>query len=257
MILQLLGTSERRLRGSQISRLLAIPISSCMALLATAVGRGFVAFDEGDRSYALNHRISLTYEARAATKPLKEAVIACARRLHRELGLGVAISHRSGLYIEWDFTRGLSELSVGDTLPLFDTHNGLVILSRMTDSDITELAAWHNERFGRSNRVIDAEVIARVRPLRGRDYISGRSPGYPQSASICFYLSDDHESEELLLSVIVPVSRLSACEASVVANVRRSLQMHVSGTMIDPSCRHCAEAKSKTSELDVQSVWSR
>ena len=226
-MLSLLGESERRLRASEIGCALNIPISSCMALLATAVGRGFVSFDEGDRSYALAKAANFTRAARDTATPLKDAAIACSRRLNRELGLGVAVSRRSGLYIVWDFVLGLSEVTAGASLPLLNTHNGIVILSRMAEANVVALVERHNEKFGRSQLWVTVDLIKRLRSLRGLDHVSGRPPGYPNVVSICFYLADEQQSEELLLSVVVPASKAAALQASVVATVRRSLKQHL------------------------------
>ena len=82
-ILQLLEASDAPLRASGIAKALRIPISSCMALLATAVGRRFIRFDELSRVYALAENPGLRRGAPSGSSPLAEAAVTRARRLNR------------------------------------------------------------------------------------------------------------------------------------------------------------------------------
>ena len=133
------------------------------------------------------------------------------------------MSRRSGLFIQWDFTLGVTQHGAGDSLPLFHTVNGVAVLSRMSDDAVSNFVHRYNEKFGRSNQVSNSEVLSRLRSLRGRDHVSGRSPWCPSMANISFCLADEDRAEEVVLSVVMPINRFAACEASVLVHVRRSL----------------------------------
>ncbi len=220
-ILEQLSTAPDGLRAAQIGKTLQIPISSCVGLLGTMVNLGFVQFDEAERSYTLTDKVRQMGAALTPAHPLEDTAIHCARQLHRELGIPVAVSRRVGLFIEWAFTLGHTHIHPGSTLPIFKTLNGMAVLSHMSEAKIANMIDAYNERFGRQIAVQPRDVANRVQPYRGRDYVSGGPPGFPGIGTICFYLHDSATDEEVLLSLLMPINELATREPAVVQAVRQ------------------------------------
>ena len=212
------------LRATEIARDLGMPLSSCAELLATMVGGGFLSLDTADRSYLPTEKVKVLGDWLRVQNPLERSAIDCARRIHRECGLPVAVSHRSGLFIGWNFTQGVTQVSTESSIPALRTVNGIALLSRMSDNQIIDIVSAHNDRFGRQKAVQQSEILSRTRSARNRDYASGPAPLFPGIGSVCFYLSDDRKSEELLLSVVLPLGDLAEREASVVRTARKYIR---------------------------------
>ena len=223
-LLMLFSEAKHSLRASEVAKDLHIPLSSCMELLATLVNSGFMTVDHDARSYMPTDKVAALGDWLRPGNPLEIHAIACARRVHRELGVPVAVSHRAGLFINWNFTLAVKQVYPGYSIPLLRTLNGIVLLSRMNDVGIIDIVSAHNERFGRQGALHSRDLLARAQSARGRDYASGPSPMFPGVATVCFYLGDTAGPEELLLSIVLPASELAQREARVVGLVRKYIR---------------------------------
>lgn len=225
-ILEQLAASPEGMRAAQVGKALGIPISSCLGLLTTMVNVGFVKLDSGGRIYSLTDKVRQMGAALTPAHPLEDTAIHCARQLHRELGIPVAVSRRVGLFIEWAFTLGHTHIHSGSSLPIFKTLNGMAVLSHMSEAKLANMIDAYNERFGRQIAVHARDVVSRVQAYRGRDYVSGGPPGFPGVGTVCFYLHDSTTDEEVLLSLILPINELATREPAVVQAVRQCVAMH-------------------------------
>jgi DNA-binding IclR family transcriptional regulator len=229
LILELLAAAPDGLRVSSVSKALNIPISSCFGLLGTMLNRGFVSYDPTDRTYTATDKLGQLGANGRSAHPLQDAAIRCARQLHRELGIPVAVSQRVGLFIEWAFTLGQTYLQPGSTMPLFKSFNGFAALSNMSESKISGIIDAYNEKFGREIAVQPREVVKRLHAYRGREYISGGPPAFPGVGIICFHLCDAETGEEVLLSLILPRNELTYREPAVVNAVRKCVSARAIG----------------------------
>jgi DNA-binding IclR family transcriptional regulator len=231
MILRRFAEARRPLRPAELARVLGIPISSCIAILATMVDEGVVWYDETNRSYAPTATLRRLTDWIESENPVEAKAVYLARRLHRELGAPTAVTRRAGLYLEWLYTLGVAKLTPGQTRPLCKTVNGLAVLSDMSDHEVEEFVEAHNERFGRQQRVDGRAMLERVRALRGRGYVSGLTPLVPGLAAICFLIADESDGEEVLLTVEVPGNDLDLLERKVVNAVRRLIPAPLTRSM--------------------------
>lgn len=225
-ILEQLYRAPKGLRAAHISKALDIPISSCTALLGTMVNGGFVKCDPDNRLYRLSRKARRFGEAVAPSHPLEEDVIHCARQLHRELGVSVAVSRRVGLYIEWAFTLGPTRHRSGSTTPIFKSFNGMAVLSNMSESKLLSMVDAYNERFGRESAVQWRDVVQQIKAFRGPGYVSGGLPSFPGVGAICFRFQDSKTQEEALLTLLIPVNELENRESAIVRAVRLCVAEH-------------------------------
>lgn len=222
-ILRDFAEKRRAQRAAEVARAIDAPISSCVALLSTLVGQGVLFYDEMNRSYIPTAALRDLTDWLVDQNPLEKQAIYFARRLNRELGTPTAVTRRSGLYLEWLYTLGVRTMAAGDFRPLCKTINGRAVLSTMPDSEIAELVAAHNERFGREDYIEPSVITERARAARYAGYASGLTSLVPGFAAICFPIKDDDCGEEVLLTVQLPACDLGRREHRVVETARRMI----------------------------------
>ncbi len=222
-ILRDFADKRRPQRAVEIARAIGIPLSSCVALLATMVEQGVLRYDAIDRTYTPTQELRRLGEWLTDDNPLERRAIYFARRLHRELGAPMAVTRRAGLYLEWLYTLRVPRLSPGEVRPLCKTINGLASLSHLRDDEIEQIVAAHNDRFGRQHAVDGAAILARAHVAKGRGYASGAATIAPGQAAICFVMEDEAAGEEVLLTVQVPAGELQQRERRIVSTVSRMI----------------------------------
>ena len=220
-ILRVFSEEQRALRAAEVARSIDAPISSCVALLSTMVDQGALFYDETTRCYAPTIDLRQLTDWLVEENPLQKKAIYFARRLYRELGTPIAVTRRAGLYVEWLYTLRVTKLTAGQTRPLCETINGLAVLTQMSDPEIKEIVAAHNDSFGRENRIDPTRMLERVRAARGAGYASGLTALVPGLAAICFVIEDDACGEEVLLTVQLPADELRRRERRIVDVARR------------------------------------
>ncbi len=222
-ILMYFTEAKRPLRAAEIAKRICVPLSSCVELLSTLVNQGYLSVESADRSYLPTEQVKSLGDWLRVENPLEQSAIDSARRIYREWGFPVAVSHRSGLFIRWNFTQGVTQLHAGSTIPMLRTVNGIALLSRMSEARVIDLIDAHNQRFGRQHTVSRSEIFGRIKSACDRNYASGPAPLFPGIGTVCFRLDDGRNSEELLLSVVVPLGDLAKREAFVVRTASKYL----------------------------------
>lgn len=222
-VLLVFAKTRRAMRVEEIAIALDLPRAKCANLLKALLADGYLSLDVGDRSYMPTDQVRKFGDWLRPLDPFGEFVTGCARKLHRDLGLPTAVSHREGLYIDWDLTLSVPHLDRGSRLPALKTVNGIVSLSLADSATTLGLIGAHNNRFGRDESVKPYEVLERVNAVRGRDYGAFSSPLFPSDQTICFYVRNDAQMQELLLSVVVSVQDRASWEPEVVRCIRKLL----------------------------------
>lgn len=195
----------------------------CAKLLQVMVQSDFLAFDICEHTYLPTERVRGLGGWMRPPNEFEDFVTGCARYLHREFGLATAVSHRAGLYVDWDFTIGVAKVERGTRLPALRTVNGIVSLAQ-SDSTVTlGLIGAHNDLFGRDQSVRAYEVIDQIDSVRGRDYGAYPSPLFPGDRTVCFTVQNENRTQEFLLSVVVTAEDQSDWEPIVVRSTRKML----------------------------------
>lgn len=222
-ILRHFDEERRPRRAAELARATGMPLSSCIALLATMVDQCVLRYDDTTRCYAPTLELRRLTDWLCDHNPLETRAIYFARRLYRELGAPTAVTRRAGLYLEWIYTLRVPKLSPGQVRPLCKTINGVASLSHLRDPEIEQIVAAHNECFGRQHLVDRAAILARAHAAKGRGYASGIASIAPGLAAICFVMEDEAAGEEVLLTVQVPAVDLKDRERRIVNTVSRMI----------------------------------
>lgn len=175
-ILQLFGEDGKVLRLADIARRLAVPRSSAFRLVYTLESLGFIERTKDSYGYRLGSRVlslgfaylSSAEVASVAREPLNE--------LNRRTGLGVNLAVRDGtdiVHLIRFASRGpfTSNLQVGQRRPAHAAPMGRVLLSELSDEELTALYpdASKLERFTSET----ATTLDRLRRMLARDRAKG------------------------------------------------------------------------------------
>ena len=217
-------------RLSELAVELALPKSSCAGLLYTLVELGMLAYNTSTKSYFPTDKVRLLGDWMAPTSPLHQGVITAARQLYRELGVWAAVGRPAGVYLQWLFFLGKTHSSdsgrapLARVMPLCEMVGGLAVLSRRSDDEVRALVDAHNVQFGTGHQLSVGDLLAKVRELRGSEYVSGIAPQWPDWRSVSICVGDPKRGDEYLLSVRLPEPSVERREAQVAKIMKRKLQ---------------------------------
>ncbi len=222
-VLSLFARCRRPMSAGDIAIGLDLSRPAAARLLKALMADGYLAVDLCDGTYLPTDAVRKFADWLRPPGEFDQFVTGCAQTLHREFGLPTAVSHREGLYIDWDLTLSVPHLARGSRLPALKTVNGIVSLSLADRATTLGLIGAHNDRFGSDERVHAFDVMERVNALRGRDYGAFPSPLFPKDQTICFCVKNEARTQELLLSVVVSAQDHATMEPEVVRFARRIL----------------------------------
>ncbi len=207
------------MRANEIARALDLPSSSAAGLLGTLVGLEFLSFDE-DYNYFPTERVAHLGDWLKTTTSLEQLAITWARRVYTATNVGVGISRRSGIYVNWVFALGGRAANGEGRWPACRTLTGLTALSRESEAEVDAVIAKHNELLGRQDQLYPREIIRKVEELRSRAYGVGMAPITPSLANLCFVLEDRASADRMLMNVVVPAHDLPRMEREILRIVK-------------------------------------
>jgi DNA-binding IclR family transcriptional regulator len=222
-VLSLFARSRRAMSASDIAVGLDLTRAASARLLKALLADGYLSVDLCDGTYMPTDAVRKFADWLSPAGEFDQFVTDCAHTLHREFGLPTAVSHREGLYVDWDVTLSVTQLARGSRLPALKTVNGIVSLSMVDRATTLGLIGAHNDRFGRDERVHASDVINLVNAMRGREYGAFPSPLFPGDQTICFSVKNQAATQELLLSVVASAQDHATLEPEVVRCARRML----------------------------------
>jgi Transcriptional regulator len=175
-VLELLTTRESALTFTEIGGVLGVPASSLHGLLRTLASRGWLAYDEASRGYALGIRALEAGNAYARSFPLPERARPIMTALRDELDETVQLAVRDGRHNVYlakvDGSHALTLASeVGRRLPAHATGLGKVLLADLPPQQAADLLGSQPlERFT-TNTIADLPKLCRyLAVVRRRGY---------------------------------------------------------------------------------------
>lgn len=212
-ILKTMSGSERSLSLSQVAASLGVTRSSAYRLLYTLHHLGFVAYDSDNKTYALGPQVLDLGYGYLAARDLVEVAMPHLVRLRDRTGWSAHLGELHGrdvVYLARVATRRsiASTVHVGTRLPARQTTMGRVLLSGLSEEEVSEL--YRDDAPGKGGI---AALLSQLAQDRGQGSVMQNSIYEPGVASVAAPVRD--MSERIVAAINISAVSLFTSEAEL------------------------------------------
>ncbi|RAR54572.1 IclR family transcriptional regulator [Paraburkholderia unamae] len=213
-ILELFEYDRRPMRVGEIAERIEIPQSSASMLLKTMVMRGYAEYDARRHTYCPSVRVAFLCDWAARKEGVRTSAHEVLRKLARETGETVLLARQNGIRLQYlsvlDAQQTLRQsVASGMVRPMHMTAIGIMLMSRMEDSQITPLLRHYNaEREIHEPPARVGQVIRAIERARKQGYYESASLATPGAGVIATVMMTPIRDKLLGIGIGGPVARL-------------------------------------------------
>lgn len=175
-ILEFFDDIRREATVMEVAETLGFPQSSTSALLRSLAATGFLHYDNASRSYILSIRAALLGNWVSERLFRSDRVLGLMQELNQRTGDTVVLAARNGLQSQYiHVVQAISparlHITLGTVRPIAASGTGYVLLSHLSDKDVTRLVLRVNAEENQPDRAVKLrDVLDRVAAVRRDGY---------------------------------------------------------------------------------------
>lgn len=232
-VLELFSTAREPLNATQVERRLNYPQSSTLALLKSLVKLGYLSFDRIERSYFPTMRIAYLGQWLETSLYSNGELSTLIEEVCQKTGESVVLSCQNDLRMQFlQIMHGTRPLAVnvqpGESAPLFDSVIGMTALSVQPNEDIAKLAARFNRRAAPNEKLVLADLMAKIGEIRTLGYGYSYDTYVHGLGVVAWVLPGDPALRPVIFSVAGPAESIRVEVEDIVRVVRSSMRAHLS-----------------------------
>ncbi|MET0239152.1 MAG: helix-turn-helix domain-containing protein [Sphingobium sp.] len=219
-ILSIFADNKRPMRAGEISKIIDIPLSSCVALLETLVSENILIYDYKVREYFPGDRVRQIAGWLRPANVLEFSAKAAARRIGGMAGCCWAVGKAHGTHVRWLASDGGTEAMVGAQVPLCTSAAGLALLSLRDEDGIAYVVQEHN-RLSSWDHIDGQKLTQQARKAAKHGYVVGPNGRNPLAHSLAIGLrSADEGEEDVVLCLFISEASFTRSQDHILRIVR-------------------------------------
>ena len=198
----------REPRGmSDIAAALGYPQSSTTVLLKTLISLGYLNFDRGERLYFPTPKVTALGDWIPRALFGNTGMLDAMRDVHAATGETVSIGTKNDVYMQYvQIIQSVHALRFhvdeGTLRPLTQSALGWLLMSTMPDNKLDNIIRRANIATEKaSERVKVADMLKRVRQIRGKGYCSAENVPFLGGGTICVLLPVTIQNQPVVLGL--------------------------------------------------------
>lgn len=231
-VLELFERERRALSAITITRSLNYPASSTIGLLKSMVKLGYLYFDPVSFAYIPTPRLSFLVKWLEEAPHFDANLTALLEEVVATTNETAAIVCENDIYAQYLRIRSTTnpiayQIAEGQQVPIFQSTNGLTLLSTKTDVEVVQAAERVNKRAGKEGTRVDVQKhLQRIMRFRAAGMGMGYDLFAPGLAVFCWPLQTTVGNRPLVMSVGGPTFRVKPQEAKIIRDVTALLEKY-------------------------------
>jgi len=231
---------ERQPRAmSEVGEALGYPPSSATVLLKTLVGLGYLNFDRRTKVYFPTPKVTSLGDWIPKSLFGNSRVLEAIADMHAATGEAVAIGTTNDVYLQYvKIIQSIHPLRFhvdeGTLRPLTQSALGWLLMSTMSDEKLDTIVRRANIATpNAADRVKPADMIRRIREIRGKGYCSAENVPMLGGATICVLLPITIQNQPVALGLGGVAERIKQNAARYLSVLRQAAKTVKAGDTAD------------------------